>query len=317
MPASPRSSKGTRVLERLGLADPALRLCWAWADARQREVIVAALCDRLTSVEVVAHRPGRRIVLRLEGQRSGRSVCFYLKGMRQASWNRTARAVEGARAAALHDIVALPCATFEALHACAFEAIDGACLHRIGRAGGIARIGFVTTLLARFAAADGAAAQVLAPRTFEDERRSTLAMLERGCAHVGQLDRLHEQVRAWELPVSAPSDGFVHGDLHDKQIFAPAARVIDLDGAGWGSPWIDRANLLEHVHLRVLQGVWTRAWSASLVDVLALSPAPPAFVTARRLARARLAGVYAQRPAWLDLARTLANSVHDIDRGTS
>ena len=65
---------------------------------------------------------------------------------------------------------------------------------------------------------------------------------------------------AAQLPVvNVDGDSFVHGDLHDKNIFVThhlgttRLGVIDLDGASRGAAEIDVANLAVHLELRAMQ----------------------------------------------------------------
>ena len=297
--------------------DAQIPLCVALASGAGVDEWLAPRLDCVTSIRVVAHRPGRRIVLRLEGERSGNTVSVFVKGLRAASWTRAMRVYAGVRAAGLDDVVVTPCGASESLRALVFDGIEGECLHRAGCAGTPLDAAPIGALLRRFACAVPAGAAWLPSRDLEDERRSALTMLGRGTAFVPELGSLAERVLDWDLPSLGAPRGFVHGDLHDKQIFVHGPSVIDVDGAAWGSPWVDRANLVEHIRLRVLQGAWSRPWAARLQRALAFSSVPPEYLAARRLSRARLAGVYAQRPAYADLARALATSIERIDRSPS
>ena len=73
-------------------------------------------------------------------------------------------------------------------------------------------------------------------RDLEQERRSTLSRLEPARVLRGELDDVIRQVEAINLPPIS-SVAFVHGDLHDKQIFldADSEVAIDFDGAGVGA----------------------------------------------------------------------------------
>ncbi|MEN5074486.1 hypothetical protein ABE437_11765, partial [Isoptericola cucumis] len=105
-----------------------------------------------------------------------------------------------------------------------------------------------------------------------------------------------------------------HRDLHDKQLLAdPGAPdrvgLLDLDLATTAHPGLDLANLLVHLELRVLQGLCGPRRAASVaravvagyatVDARAASWLPDAgdVTSWATAARARLAAVYAFRPA--------------------
>ncbi|MGX9348649.1 phosphotransferase [Microbacterium sp. KNMS] len=122
-------------------------------------------------------------------------------------------------------------------------------------------------------------------------------------------------------------DGVLHRDLHDKQLLVPSGSftaqdvaagrtrvgLIDVDTLAVGERALDVANLLVHLELRVLQGLLptTRADAAGQAFRRGLGDGPlwarvPAYSAAARL---RLAGVYAQRDGWHDVARALLRRV--------
>jgi aminoglycoside phosphotransferase (APT) family kinase protein len=139
-----------------------------------------------------------------------------------------------------------------------------------------------------FASARKAGSNMLRKASFLDERFAELA------------DRLDA------LPLPQETSGFVHGDLHDKQIFlhGDAAHLIDLEGVGSGDPNFDLANLAEHLRLRSLQQSGTDDGSADELMRRA-GLAPDLQLRWRVLVRARLAGVYALRPRWAQLTERL------------
>lgn len=152
----------------------------------------------------------------------------------------------------------------------------------------------------------------MSARGLLDERASTLSMLERGARLLPSLRSLAAEVATMSLPALEPS-GVVHGDLHDKQVFLDGERVelIDLEGLAWGCPRFEAVNLAEHCRLRDLQrgrgGAGERT-ALRIEQELGLEAADPFVAAARTLVRARLAGVYALRPRWRDLALRLARS---------
>lgn len=96
----------------------------------------------------------------------------------------------------------------------------------------------------------------------------------------------------------------LHRDLHDKQLLVDdrhGVGVLDLDLLAVGEPALDLANLLVHLELRARQGRVTGVAARTTADaVLAGYDPDPATRAAlplhARLARLRLAGVYAFRP---------------------
>lgn len=110
-----------------------------------------------------------------------------------------------------------------------------------------------------------------------------------------------------------------HRDLHDKQLLVDEhdpdrVGLLDLDLATTAHPALDLANLLAHLELRALQGVCgptrARAVAAAVLDGYAphddVLAALPAWTTA---ARARLVAVYAFRPAPGDVPARLLDAV--------
>ncbi|MFD1719464.1 phosphotransferase [Georgenia deserti] len=122
----------------------------------------------------------------------------------------------------------------------------------------------------------------------------------------------HAAERLRHLPV-APYLGMLHRDLHDKQVLLDGEGelgLIDVDTLAMGERALDVANLLVHLDLRVRQGllgarraaVAQEAFRAALPDEPCLWKRVPDYATATRV---RLAGVYAIRPRWQDLATEL------------
>lgn len=106
----------------------------------------------------------------------------------------------------------------------------------------------------------------------------------------------------------------IHRDLHDKQILhAPglAPGLLDVDTATLGDPAVDLANLRAHAGWRELQGIWSPEHARIAreeIDAAALREGIPAAALAayESATLARLTCVYAFRPRWRALARSLA-----------
>ncbi len=95
----------------------------------------------------------------------------------------------------------------------------------------------------------------------------------------------------------------VHRDLHDKQLIwdGRSLGVIDLDTAALGEAALDLGNLLAHVDLRGIQGLWPDSLRTQITEVLTTVVAAAPTTAARlasyyRAALLRLACVYAFRP---------------------
>ena len=137
-----------------------------------------------------------------------------------------------------------------------------------------------------------------------------------GAAHTQRVGAVYAAIRALRTTVAEPAT-VIHRDLHDKQLFAPDAHssapgVLDVDTAAWGEAALDLGNLRAHARLRERQGVWDEDRARIVRDVIArvcrdVGADPHRVLAYERASLARLACVYAFRPAWrahaLDMAR--------------
>lgn len=130
----------------------------------------------------------------------------------------------------------------------------------------------------------------------------------------GLLDRVAAQV-----PAPPSRLALLHRDLHDKQIVLAAAErvgLLDLDLATYGDPAVDLANLLTHLDLRVRQG-HCGAQRAARCSTALLEGYSPDSAVVRRLApyvaitRLRLAGLYSFRPAPVGLVAGLMRDAEE------
>lgn len=122
-------------------------------------------------------------------------------------------------------------------------------------------------------------------------------LLELGAA----LDRL-------PTPPAPRHPSFVHGDLHDKQLFVDehGTTLIDLEGMAIGDPRFDLVNLAEHVRLRDVQQTGSDSGFGDVVLARwGLLPEATNTLLFRIVVRARLCGVYALRPRWRPLVDRL------------
>jgi Phosphotransferase enzyme family len=134
-------------------------------------------------------------------------------------------------------------------------------------------------------------------------------MLGRAACVDDRCAQLAERVATLRAPQQT-HEGFVHGDLHDKQLFlaGDAAWLIDLEGCSRGDSNFDLVNLAEHLRLRALQRHGKDdGLCDSFLDRFAIS-------RELRMAwglciRSRLIGVYAMRPRHAQVVAALFHSV--------
>jgi hypothetical protein len=277
--------------------------------------LAALAADRRT--ELLAHRPERRAVLR---RSDPDGVTTYLKVVRPGA--RLARLVD--RAALATEVASATGGRLRVprLHhadhdrgVLQFEALAGTSLFDLpGGAGWSPAWAEVGTALTRFL--DGPISDV--GGDLDDHRASDEAAVARHWVQqattFGLLPAIDVEAVLAPLADGEPErTGLLHRDLHDKQVLvAPDHPVglLDLDTLAVGERALDIANLLVHLELRVLQGRRTAAEGAAAASAILRGVAPDgstrhrirAYATATRL---RLAAVYAFRPAWRPIARTL------------
>ena len=107
--------------------------------------------------------------------------------------------------------------------------------------------------------------------------------------------------------------GVLHRDLHDKQLLldeAGTVGMIDVDTLAVGERALDVANLLVHLELRQAQGLLPAGPAAAARDGFLAGLDDPDIPAERvaayaRATRLRLAGVYAFRPRWRAVATDL------------
>ena len=160
------------------------------------------------------------------------------------------------------------------------------------------------------ALAEAADATDLRAWTAEDEMESVRRFAERtrrlDPSRADAILRAAERVR---IPTSGRT-GLLHRDLHDKQVLSGETSILDWDLAAAGPIAIDAGNFLAHLELRSRQGRWSRAAAAAAGDAFVdgWSRDGEDAEEARgwaKVARLRLAGVYALRPGTGDLPERL------------
>lgn len=248
--------------------------------------------------ELIAHRPGRRAVVRVP--RDARSV--FVKVMRRGRASPAATTLAHLREQGLPvpRVLAVDDDTLT------LEALPGATLHHLLASplttDDLAGVGALVRRL------HDAAAPVASPaHTVADEVAVTERALE--LARAFDLDvpaSTHADAAAAALRRVPPATTLVplHRDLHDKQVLRAddgSWSILDLDLLALGDPALDLANFAVHLELRAGQGLLDAAlvapWTAAFLDGYDADARTRAALGAYAdLARLRLAAVYAFRP---------------------
>lgn len=282
--------------------------------------------------ELVTHRPGKRAVLRRRDEEG--SVVSYRKVVRPS--RAAALAARGVAAAQkLHGIAAVPKLLDDervAQGVLEWSVVEGRTLHDLGTDPS-------WTADAASTAWGSAGDALLALHTSDpagldgwhgadDELAALLAWVE-PAVDFGLLDgelalRATGNVEQLLLETADPVVGVLHRDLHDKQLLLDEQGrlgLIDVDTLARGERALDIANVLAHLELRqaqgLLQGRHKAAAEEAFLTASGASDVPRDRIGAYLLAtRLRLAGVYAFRPKWRQLARQLLQLVamQDIPR---
>ncbi|WHS49752.1 phosphotransferase [Rothia sp. SD9660Na] len=148
-------------------------------------------------------------------------------------------------------------------------------------------------------------AQVLAQWKEQVDSFGAFVSLASGQLLLEYIDRLIADL------ASGTEDDYVllHRDLHDKQLLwdGTLLALIDLDTAAYGEAALDLGNLLAHLELRAVQGIYSQGFSQTIgqrLESLASDSgiSPQRLALYRQAARARIACVYSFRPSahrWL------------------
>jgi len=294
----------SRALLQAGGADPRLPALAALAEGRD--------------AELVAHRPGRRGVVRLGAARAPE----YAKLLRSDRFAAALRTVRGA-GGLVGDGLGWPRLLHHDRERCMLvtAAAAGHSLHdllgrdgapRAARAAGLALADLAASAVDTSLTRHDADAEIAVLRTWVARLRAYAPDL--GPTVASALGTVEQALSAG--PVEAPP-ALLHRDLHDKQLFVTddgRVELIDLDTLALGERALDLANLLVHLELRALQRVTSPATSRACAAAL-LEGAEPPGAARRRLdayadaARLRLACVYAFRPAWRGLVPALLERI--------
>lgn len=253
--------------------------------------------------ELLAHRPGRRAVVRTP---SGTYVKF-VRGGRSAELatrhERLAHLLDGVATAPR--VLAVSDDRIELTALTGRSPLDHL---GTGATDWRRRWAQVGAILARLS--DGGDASGLGRHDAAAEADVTRTWVARAVA-AGRLPAADLDPHLTPLLDAAPEPtGLAHRDLHDGQLLfdADGVGLLDPDTLAVAEPALDLANLLVHLELRVEQGLLSPTAHAQATDEL-LHGADPSEATRRRLAahlaacRLRIAAVYSFRPRWQPLAR--------------
>lgn len=286
------------------------------ADERELPALAELLDARGTALDIVAWRPGRRLVAfdARAGAGSPPLVHKLVRAGRGGAARERHEVAQFAAAGAFAVPRLQPRHAATSADALAFTFVAGRELDLARDAERCAEIG---RGLARFQR--GAESASLAAHTRADE----LAVLDRAAERwnlaVGELPESWRGVRT-ALEGAAHADGrsvLAHRDLHDGQFLVDGhtLALLDFDLLARAEPELDVANLLEHLALCERQSVRgansarVRAAQAALLGGLGaagveLDPAALAFY--RATTALRLALVHGLRPRWHSLAEPLS-----------
>lgn len=147
----------------------------------------------------------------------------------------------------------------------------------------------------------------------------TTATWVRAAVGAGRLDDGALDVLARVTERLAAGDGgrvTAHRDLHDGQLLwdGRTLGLLDADTLAAAEPVLDTANLLAHLDLRVAQGLLEPRIAARRAAILlaTVRPGDAGRLTAcLGAARLRLAAVYALRPAWTEVPTRLLPAARD------
>ncbi|NHI16917.1 phosphotransferase [Microbacterium excoecariae] len=323
-PAAFRALTAAALLQRA--AEPFRRGADDWRD---RAVDTVALAARLVApvprdpalpgLAVVLERPGAVLVAHREGKRAvvrlpGRDPAFVkvVRPKRHAAALDRARRVEGLRVARAPRIIGADAGrgTIE------MTAVGERTLFEAGADPSVP----IGDLARWWSGAGRAVGELLGIRGDGLDRhgpREELAALDRAWAHARGAegaDRaagLRARVAAELLGAPGPEDAVLHRDLHDKQLLVPRegerVGLIDVDTLARGEAALDVANLAVHIELRRAQGHLTpeRADAARAAFLREVHVAPRRFAAYARATALRLAAVYAVRESEGHAARAM------------
>ncbi|MFO1078149.1 MAG: phosphotransferase [Planctomycetota bacterium] len=278
-----------------------------------RAALAAALAPHvgpLRDARLVAWRPGRRAVVRVD---AGDGATWWLKLLDGRGHRRAARLFAALGEGLPPMALCAPTAMLPEFGAHLAPHARGTALRTLLQRGDAPAL---PTLCRSLLALGCTAMGGRVPRIdFAAARDAAVGMLEKGAAAEPGLAALAARIAALpDLPL-AGLPAFVHGDLHDKQVFLhqDGAAVIDLEGAGCGDARVDLVNLAEHLRLRELQqGSADSGFGDRVLARCGIDPEARDTLAFRAVVRARLCGVYALRPRWAALVTRLRRELDSL-----
>lgn len=264
------------------------------ADAEALAAVLTPVVGPPRAADLVAWRPGRRAVLRVL---TGGGI-VWLKLLDARSWRRAQRVFAALGETLAPVQLARPLALLPEVAGYVAPHAAGTCLRDAALGGELSTTAVVRGVMAL------AYTQILGDLPtydFGSARTAAVKSLRQGCCLRPDLASLLARVQELAPATPPTRPGFVHGDLHDKQLFVDGSTMtlIDLEGAAVGDSRFDVVNLAEHLRLRELQrGGASRGLAEHLLTRCALHPDDLTTVAWRTVVRARLCGVYALRPRW-------------------
>ena len=262
--------------------------------------------DDIRSIRLVAYRPRKRIVARVDVGPD--RPALYLKFLTKNGYRLAEKALAALELQREPLKLVLPCRWLRKERILVTEEAGGTSLQALL----LAEAPIPEDLLVRairLLPACGSP-ESLRPHRLEDERESALVAIRRGAHVLPEINELTVPVREASLPDS-DGDSLLHTDLHTKQIFVDQSSIslIDLDGVRRGDWRLDVIYLREHLRLRSRQLAGAQKLNRLATTLLAcfdLDPHQDFVRTMSGLVKARFAALYSLRPRWVDLSRRLA-----------
>lgn len=279
--------------------DPRLVLQPAGAD-RKLPGLAALVGD---GAALLAHRPGRRAVVRLTSGRYVKLVRPGRAGPMAARHDALAALVAG-----LADVPEVLAVGDDRVELAAVSGVPPLALAAGDPVTWREAWHQVAAVLVRLAGADPHGLPVHdAAAEMEVTRRWVARAVAAGRLPSREVDRLLAPLRD-AVPTVL---GTAHRDLHDGQLLVADGQLglLDPDTLAAAEPALDLANLLVHLQLRVDQGLLAAEPARDATAILwGAMEHLPSGTTERvdayaRATRLRLAAVYSLRPRWHDLAR--------------
>lgn len=294
---------GDAAKELLPEDDPDLPAAKRFAKKSRMQRALEPALGEVTEPKLIAWRPGKRAVVRV--QRG--TATLFVKFLDKKTYRRAAAT-----------FAAMPAPVGPMVFAKASTMIDGECAYVAEAAEGVCLRDLLSRgetppweLLDRAIRALRATPvhDAMSTIDFHAALDAGVRMLRKGAVLMPELAERADRLACIAAP-STVREGFVHGDFHDRQLFftRDRATLIDLETIGRGDAHFDVVNMAEQLRLRALQQTGA---DDGMCDALLDRHEVVADVRARFgvAVRARLCGVYALRPKWSALTQRLLGEV--------